>query len=399
MNLESKAIDKLCFGYNEKKYRFHIPTYQRGYRWDEHVIKLVEDLLEFQHGKEVNRNIGNYYCLQPIVVKKRPELDNDKEVCYEVIDGQQRLITIFILLKVFNYIKEGFRISFERDHDQKEREIYLCNIENPHDIVLDRAASMLERDKNHPSILIWSCGNESFGGENIFRMSEYFRTKDPSRLVHYEGVFNDRRFNATSDMESRMYAKVADIEKYLNENPEKPYISCEYMHAMGNSCGAMHKYIELEDKYDMYQGGFIWDYIDQFVVKKDRYGKEFLAYGGDFDDRPTDYNFCGNGIVYADRTVSPKAQEVKALYQNLKLNVYKNGVIVDNQNLFVDTSGYYVEYTLEFEGREIFKDICEINIKAGEKQDFKFSLPEAPIHHHPEPDSYSHPLSGEHPSD
>ncbi|MBL4937114.1 DUF4981 domain-containing protein [Clostridium sp. YIM B02515] len=244
------------------------------------------------------------------------------------------------------------------------------------DIVLDRAASMLERDKNHPSILIWSCGNESFGGENIFRMSEYFRMKDPSRLVHYEGIFNDRRFNATSDMESRMYAKVTDIEKYLNENPEKPYISCEYMHAMGNSCGAMHKYVELEDKYDMYQGGFIWDYIDQFVVRKDRYSKEFLAYGGDFDDRPTDYNFCGNGIVYADRTVSPKTQEVRRLYQNIKLTVDQNGVLVDNQNLFIDTSEYYLEYTLEFEGREIFKDILEVNIKALEKQYVKFNLPE-----------------------
>jgi len=91
------------------------------------------------------------------------------------------------------------------------------------DIVMDRAVSMLERDKNHPSILIWSCGNESFGGENIYKMSQYFRKKDPTRLVHYEGVFQDRRFNETSDMESRMYAKVGQIEEYLNDNPEKPY--------------------------------------------------------------------------------------------------------------------------------------------------------------------------------
>ncbi|MBU3181711.1 glycoside hydrolase family 2 TIM barrel-domain containing protein [Clostridium psychrophilum] len=243
------------------------------------------------------------------------------------------------------------------------------------DIIIDRANSMLERDKNHPSILIWSCGNEAFGGENIYKMSEYFRKKDPSRLVHYEGIFNDRSFNDTSDMESRMYAKVKDIEEYLNDNPQKPFISCEYMHAMGNSCGALHKYIELEDKYDLYQGGFIWDYIDQFIVKKDRNGREFLAYGGDFDDRPTDYNFCGDGIVYADRTISPKAQEVKKVYQNLKLVVDKNGVLVKNQNLFVDTSACYLEYSIDLNGKEILRDSMQATIKAGREKYVEFNLP------------------------
>ena len=96
-----------------------------------------------------------------------------------------------------------------------------------------------------------------------------------------------------------MYAKPFEIEEYLNNNPDKPYISCEYMHAMGNSCGGMKKYTDLEDKYELYQGGFIWDYIDQAVYKKSKAGKNALAYGGDFNDRPTDYNFCANGIVYA----------------------------------------------------------------------------------------------------
>lgn len=245
------------------------------------------------------------------------------------------------------------------------------------DIVLDRAVSMLERDKNHPSILIWSCGNESYGGEVIYNMSKYFREKDSSRLVHYEGIFHDRTFNDTSDMESRMYAKVKQIEEYLNDNPEKPFISCEYMHAMGNSCGAMHKYVELEDKYELYQGGFIWDYIDQFVVKKDRFGKEFLAYGGDFDDRPTDYNFCGNGIVYADRTPSPKVQEVKKLYQNLKLTADKKGVKVRNENLFIDTSEYVLEYSLNLNGKEIYKNYVEAIVEAGEEKYIEFNLPEA----------------------
>ncbi|MBJ8191720.1 beta-galactosidase, partial [Bacillus cereus] len=132
-----------------------------------------------------------------------------------------------------------------------------ANLPEWQDIVMDRAISMLERDKTHASILIWSCGNESYAGEVLRNVANYFRTTDPSRLVHYEGVFHNRTYDDTSDMESRMYAKPADIEQYLNDNPQKPYISCEYMHAMGNSVGGMHKYTELENKYELYQGGFI----------------------------------------------------------------------------------------------------------------------------------------------
>ena len=144
------------------------------------------------------------------------------------------------------------------------------------EMMLDRANSCYQRDKNHPAILIWSCGNESFGGKTIYEMSQLFRQLDKHRLVHYEGVFNDRSYNETSDMESQMYTSVAGIEKFLAENPEKPFICCEYTHAMGNSCGAMHKYTELSDREPRYQGGFIWDYIDQSIYKKDRYGKWFL---------------------------------------------------------------------------------------------------------------------------
>ncbi|WP_088052679.1 glycoside hydrolase family 2 TIM barrel-domain containing protein [Virgibacillus dakarensis] len=237
------------------------------------------------------------------------------------------------------------------------------NREEWQSIVVDRAKSMFERDKNHPSILIWSCGNESYAGEVILNVSKYFKQVDSSRLVHYEGVFHNRDYNETSDMESRMYAKPADIEKYLQEDPAKPYISCEYMHAMGNSLGGMRKYTDLEQKYPMYQGGFIWDYIDQSIVKKDRYGKEFLAYGGDFADRPTDYGFCTNGIVYADRKCSPKIQEVKYLYQNIDLVPDQSGVTIRNNNLFTNTDMYNFEYVLYLEGEELYRNDLEIDVK------------------------------------
>ncbi|MBD3917932.1 DUF4981 domain-containing protein [Paenibacillus sp. PR3] len=244
-----------------------------------------------------------------------------------------------------------------------------------HDIVMDRAVSMLERDKNHPSILIWSCGNESYAGEVILSVTNYFHERDSSRLVHYEGVFHNRDYDATSDMESRMYARPDMIEEYLNNNPQKPYISCEYMHAMGNSVGGMHKYTELENKYPKYQGGFIWDFIDQVLVKQNRYGETFLAYGGDFDDRPTDYNFCTDGIVYADRRVSPKMQEVKYLYQNVKLTPDANGVHVRNENLFIGTDGYALKYTLFLEGEEVYAGQLDIQVDAQTEKYISLDLP------------------------
>ena len=215
------------------------------------------------------------------------------------------------------------------------------------EIILDRAKSMLERDKNHPSIVIWSCGNESYGGENLYKMSQYFRERDETRLVHYEGVFWDRRFNETSDMESRMYAKVEEIKEFLDNQPTKPFILCEYTHAMGNSNGGMDRYIALEDEYDMYQGGFIWDYIDQALWSKDRNGNPYLAFGGDFGDQPTDYNFCVNGIIYADRTISPKIQAIKGAYQPFMIEVKGSGAEIYNKHCFTDLNEYVIKWQVE----------------------------------------------------
>lgn len=215
-------------------------------------------------------------------------------------------------------------------------------------LVLDRAESMYQRDKNHPSVLIWSCGNESYGGKDIYEMAQFFHREDPTRLVHYEGIFHDRRYNDTSDVESQMYQPVEKIRDFLNKNRSKPFISCEYSHAMGNSCGAMHKYMDLTDTEPLYQGGFIWDYIDQTICKKDRYGNEFQAYGGDFADRPTDYNFSANGIVYGgDREPSPKMQEVKFNYQGIAVEVTADYMKVINKNLFINTDVYDCVVTVQ----------------------------------------------------
>ena len=180
------------------------------------------------------------------------------------------------------------------------------------DCVVDRARSMFERDKNHTAILIWSCGNESYAGEDILAMSEFFRQNDPGRLVHYEGVFHCRAFDRISDMESRMYAKPEEIRAYLESGPAKPFILCEYMHDMGNSLGGMESYIRLLD-HPRYQGGFVWDYMDQALWQQGPRGRR-LGYGGDFGERPTDYAFSANGIVFADGTEKPAMQDLRYWY-------------------------------------------------------------------------------------
>ena len=184
------------------------------------------------------------------------------------------------------------------------------------DAVLERAKNNFETFKNHTSILFWSLGNESYAGDDIEAMNVYFAEKKDGRLVHYESSYYNRAYEDTiSDFETRMYAKPEDVEEYLNNSPKKPYILCEFMHDMGNSMGGLGSYMKLIDKYDMYHGGFIWDFIDQAIMVKDPVtGKDVLRYGGDFDDKPSDYEFSANGIVFADRKEKPAMQEVRYYY-------------------------------------------------------------------------------------
>lgn len=242
------------------------------------------------------------------------------------------------------------------------------------EMVLDRAESMYQRDKNHPSILIWSCGNESFGGVDIYRMSQLLRERDDTRPIHYEGVARDRRYEATSDIESHMYPPVTEIKEYLSKDRRRPYICCEYTHAMGNSCGAMHKYTDLTDQDPLYQGGFIWDYMDQVLLRKDRYGNPVYAYGGDFNDRPSDFNFCGNGITTADRKPSSKMQEVKYNYQNISVKIVDGMVQIHNKFLFTNTSAFDCFVTVYCDGVEVQKKILSTNVEPLQQKTYELPV-------------------------
>ena len=246
--------------------------------------------------------------------------------------------------------------------------------ENCMEMMLDRVNSTYQLDKNHPSVLIWSIGNESHGGKVPYEMSNLFRKLDPDRLVHYEGICHDRTYNDTSDMESQMYPSVANIERFLKEHDDKPFICCEYTHAMANSCGGMFKYTDLTDREPRYQGGFIWDFVDQTIREKNRFGEDYQAYGGDHGERPCDYNFSGNGIVDGQREPYAKMQDVKFNYQNIKAIVSKDSVKVVNLNLFTNTNEFDCVVILERDGKKVCEKRMATSVEPGEEKEYE--LPE-----------------------
>ena len=204
------------------------------------------------------------------------------------------------------------------------------------DIAVDRVRSMFERDKNHPCIISWSLGNEAYGGENFRYMKQAIREKDPVTPIHYEGVWHCPEFADVTDVTSTMYLQPKQLLELLEHTNDKPIIQCEFCHAMGNSCGGLDAYIQLTEQHSRYQGGFIWDFIDQSFQVDDDPDTAHLACGGDFGDAPTDYNFCVNGLVFGDRTLSPKMQLVKKCYQPIQTEWEGNTVRITNKLLFTD---------------------------------------------------------------
>ena len=235
---------------------------------------------------------------------------------------------------------------------------------------VDRVNSMMKRDYNHASVVIWSLGNESYAGDVFRAMSVHVHELDPNRPVHYEGVTHNRKYDDVTDIETRMYAHADEIEEYLKSNPKKPYISCEYMHAMGNSVGNMDEYVALE-RYPQYQGGFIWDFIDQAILD----GNGRMCYGGDFGDRPSDYEFSGDGLLFADRTPSPKAQDVKQLYANVHIAVDASGITIINDNLFVSTADSTFVLRILADGKPVWSSSRRFDVAAGASEHVEIDWP------------------------
>lgn len=229
---------------------------------------------------------------------------------------------------------------------------------------LDRMERMVERDKNHPSILFWSLGNESGDGINHKAMAEWAIKRDPSRLIHYEGESRSKESTNTilyekdavySHVNSTMYTPIHELEK-LGQNKElkKPHIICEYGHAMGNGPGALQDYWDTFYKYPRLQGGFVWEWSDHGLRQQTPDGVEYYAYGGDFGDTPNDYNFVIDGLVQPDRTPTPGYFELKKVQEPVRSDVIdaEKGIIkITNRYDFVSLDHLQLSWSLETEGK------------------------------------------------
>jgi beta-galactosidase len=241
---------------------------------------------------------------------------------------------------------------------------------------LDRIIRMVERDKNHPSIIIWSMGNEAGDGVNFVASSEWIHSRDSGRSVHYERAGKKSHV----DIVSPMYAGLSYLKKYANEKQDRPLILCEYAHSMGNSTGNLQDYWDVIEQYDQLQGGFIWDWVDQGLVKSDESGEKYWAYGGDFgdDDVPSDGNFCINGLVNPDRSIHPAMWEVKKVYQNIKILPIKLNMgdfKIMNKFFFTNLNEFIINWEIKSLGKVIEKGKIEnLNVKPGNDTIIKISL-------------------------
>jgi beta-galactosidase len=241
---------------------------------------------------------------------------------------------------------------------------------------LYRTENMFERDKNQPSIIIWSLGNEAGNGPNFHATYDYLKKNDESRPVQYEQAGRD--YN--TDIQVPMYMRIPAMIKYAESNPGRPLIQCEYAHAMGNSVGNFQDYWDAIEKYDALQGGFIWDWVDQGLLTKNEAGEEFWAYGGDFgpDDVPSDGNFCNNGLVNPDRGVKPHLLEVKKVYQNIgfqAVDLAKGTVSVVNKYAFIPLSGFAFSWEVQEDGVTVQKGTLDkLNLEPGDKKDISLSF-------------------------
>lgn len=216
---------------------------------------------------------------------------------------------------------------------------------------IDRTRRMLERDKNHPSVIIWSLGNEAGNGCNFYATYKWIKTRDLSRPVQYERA----GLEWNTDIYCPMYESVKGILDYVSKKQDRPLIQCEYSHAMGNSNGNLVDYWEAIDNNPQLQGGFIWDWVDQGIEKTDSTGKKFWAFGGDFGpaDVPSDGNFCTNGLVFPDRKPHPGLAEVKKAYQYVKfeaVDLAKPTIKIKNSYAFIDLSNTQLNWEITMNG-------------------------------------------------
>lgn len=249
---------------------------------------------------------------------------------------------------------------------------------------MDRIESLYQRDKNHPSVIIWSLGNECSGGANFLKMHDYLNEIDPSRPVHYESIWDMAHFDFdrnVTDVYSKMYAKPWELDEDLKNHTDKPWMLCEFSHAMGNSVGGNRKYMELMDKYPAFFGVFVWDFVDQGVRKTLEDGTSFIAYGGESGEFTHDGTFCANGLVFADRELTPGIKEIKRLYQNVRFKAVdtEKGIFeVQNDFLFTNLNEFNLHWQIISENKVLDSGDLVTDIAPGETKEIALDVSNIP---------------------
>lgn len=316
------------------------PVYLKGVNLHDHdpvtghVISKEMTLLDLRIMKE--NNINAIRCSH---YPKNPYF-------YELCDEYG-----FYVVDEANIEIHGMGTTNQGRFDESVHPAYLPEWAGAH---LDRVQRMYHRSKNHPSIIIWSLGNEAGNGQNHFANYDWLKAQDNTRPVQYEGATN----HSNTDLQVPMYWSIERTEKYVSNNPTRPLILCEYAHAMGNSVGNLQDYWDVFEQYPSAQGGFIWDWVDQGILAHNEEGIPFWAYGGDLGSAHLrhDENFCLNGIVNADRSPHPALFEVKKVYQHIKfrdLHPADKSLEIYNGYYFTNLSEYDIFYTLSKEGQTV----------------------------------------------
>ncbi|XWS65492.1 hypothetical protein CRYUN_Cryun05aG0117500 [Craigia yunnanensis] len=306
---------------------------------------LIRGVNRHEHHPRLGKTNIESCMVKDLVVMKQNNINAVRNSHYPQHPRWYELCDLFgmYMIDEANIETHGFDLSGHLKHPTQEPSWAAA--------MVDRVIGMVERDKNHACIFSWSLGNESGYGHNHSASAGWIRERDPSRLLHYEGGGSR---TPSTDIVCPMYMRVWDIVKIAKDpNETRPLILCEYSHSMGNSNGNIHEYWEAIDNIFGLQGGFIWEWVDQSLLKDNENGSKYWAYGGDFGDSPNDLNFCLNGLVWPDRTPHPALNEVKYVYQPIKVYLRESTIKIKNTNFYETTEGVEFVWAVHGDGCEL----------------------------------------------